>query len=99
MQTTGRAQSTLDAKVIKETILAIARDFSERGPGWAQESVVLLEAAQRLKIGGEMASHQGTVADQQAVLTCWHDLFREGVLSWGYNLDNPGSPCFHFRIQ
>ena len=32
---------------------------------------------------------------QQAILTCWHDLFREGTLSWGYDLDNPDPPFFH----
>jgi len=32
---------------------------------------------------------------QQAILTCWHDLFREGLLSWGYVLDNTDAPFFH----
>ena len=32
---------------------------------------------------------------QQAILTCWHDLFRDGALSWGYDLDNPDPPFFH----
>lgn len=29
------------------------------------------------------------------ILTCWHDLFREGTLSWGSDFDNPGEPYFH----
>ncbi|MGH7171465.1 MAG: hypothetical protein ACRELF_12170 [Gemmataceae bacterium] len=32
---------------------------------------------------------------EQLILTCWHDLFRLGWLSWGYNLDNPDTPFFH----
>src|SRR5580693_5339983 len=27
--------------------------------------------------------------------TCWHELFQEGTLSWGYDLDNPDAPFFH----
>ena len=34
-------------------------------------------------------------AGQQQLLTCWHDLFREGVLCWGFNLSNPGPPFVH----
>jgi hypothetical protein len=36
-----------------------------------------------------------TIAEEQVVLGCWHELFREDRLAWGYNLDNPGDPFFH----
>jgi hypothetical protein len=29
------------------------------------------------------------------LLTVWYDLFREGYLSWGYNLSNPSPPRYH----
>ena len=32
---------------------------------------------------------------QQEMLTCWNDLFLDGLLSWGYDLDNPDPPFFH----
>ena len=32
---------------------------------------------------------------QEAILTCWYDLFRNGILSWGYNLSNPDPPWCH----
>jgi hypothetical protein len=93
MQTTLPTQSEMDPQAIKERILEIARDYCNRGPGWAQEGVVLHEVAERLGIAGDKA-----VERQQLILTCWHDLFREGILSWGYNLDNPSNPWFHLRV-
>ena len=32
---------------------------------------------------------------QKAILTYWYDLFRNGILSWGYNLSNPDPPFCH----
>ena len=32
---------------------------------------------------------------EQAVLTCWHDLMRTGVLAWGLNASNPDPPFAH----
>jgi hypothetical protein len=73
---------------LKQRVLEVALDLLNRGPGYAQESVVLREAAERLRV-------QDNLRDQQQLLTCWHDLFREGKLSWGYDVDNPGAPFFH----
>ena len=79
-----------DRGTIRDTLLRIAEDAIRRGPGFAQESVVLREALEELKLSWE------DVASQQVMLTCWHDLFREGKLAWGYDVDNPGPPFFHF---
>jgi hypothetical protein len=65
----------------------MARQCYDRGPGWAQQAVVLQEFAEHDEVAD--------IRTQQKILTCWHDLFREGALSWGYNLDNPGFPWFH----
>lgn len=32
---------------------------------------------------------------EQAVLTQWGELFRTGLLAWGFNLSNPNPPFFH----
>jgi hypothetical protein len=32
---------------------------------------------------------------EQAILKSWYDLFRNGILSWGYNLSNPNQPFCH----
>jgi hypothetical protein len=70
-------------------ILDVARQCYAEGQGWAQETVVLREFAKQYGVAGDESA-------EQAALTCWHDLFRDGELSWGYNIDNPGSPWFHF---
>lgn len=79
---------------LKGIVFEIARKSADRGPGWAQESVVLRT------IGEEIARDCGGHLDQetqQAILNAWHDLFLERTLAWGYDLDNPSSPFFHVR--
>ena len=73
---------------LREKLLGIVEELIAKGPGYAQESVVLREAAERLQITGNLQR-------EQALLTCWHNLFREGILSWGYDVDNPSAPFFH----
>ena len=52
-----------------------------------QARSVLNETARRLAIS--------SLEDQQALLTVWGDLFRLGVLAWGYDLSNPSPPFMH----
>ncbi len=83
---------SIEYERLKEKVLEAARSCAMRGPGYAQQRPVLDEVA------GEFGGGMYTRLDldvQQAILTCWHDLFREGTLSWGYDLDNPDSPFFH----
>ena len=75
---------------LKQQLLTIAEECLAKGPGYSQEGVVIREATQRLQLRNNLPM-------QQKLLTCWHDLFREGPLSWGYDVDNPGSPFFHVR--
>jgi len=74
-------QRTLDL------VFEVAKEFSKRR-GWAQQSTVLREVANRI---GNAQEEQ----TQQQILTCWHDLFRLGRLSWGVNFDNPDAPFYH----
>lgn len=79
---------------IKDIVWKVAQLSATRGPGWAQEGVVLRE------IGEEISRRQIGRLDQeteQAILNAWHDLFLEKKLAWGYDLDNPSSPFFHVR--
>ncbi len=83
---------SIEYERLKEKVLEAARSCAMRGPGYAQQRPVLDEVA------GEFGGGMYTRLDldvQQAILTCWHDLFREGTLSWGYDLDNPDPPFFH----
>lgn len=83
---------SIDKTALKKQVLEAAEKCAKRGPGYSQQRPVFDEVA---------AAHGGTMGRrldldfQQAILTCWHDLFQEGALSWGYDLDNPGPPFFH----
>jgi hypothetical protein len=82
----------MDFQRLRQEVLETARLCAKRGPGYAQQRVVLDEMAQ--KYGGSLVMPLDFPL-QQSILTCWHDLFREGDLSWGYDLDNPDAPFFH----
>jgi len=72
-----------------DLLFRAAKELYAEGPGMAQESVVLRRVASELN-----AMHD--IRQQQAILTIWHWLFQTGRLAWGYNIDNPGPPFFHF---
>ncbi len=72
----------------ENVLLDIAKKYSAQGPGYAQETVVLRQAAKQLEI-------ERNLIEEQRLLTAWHSLFQKGILSWGYNIDNPASPFFH----
>src|ERR1700737_4976544 len=40
-----------------------------------------------------------TIDDERAILTCWHDLLRTGILAWGHSLGNPNPPFAHLTEQ
>lgn len=74
---------------IKDKLLQIAVRLYQTGPGFAQEGVVLREAKSEFAVRN--------LEQEQVVLDCWHDLFRDGKINWGYDLSNPGFPFFHLR--
>ncbi len=76
-----------------DLVFEVARDLSRKGPGWAQQRAVLEQVAD--KIPGARADNR----IQERILTCWHDLFLIGRLSWGYNIDNPDAPFYHVPEQ
>jgi hypothetical protein len=73
---------------LKEVVYSTAVDIASQGAGWAQERPLLNAVREKVPNGSDLKV-------EQSILTCWHDLFREGKLSWGYNLDNPNAPFFH----
>ena len=79
----------MEYKELREMVFNVAKEMSQRGRGWAQQSGVLREVAIRLP------ANTPDDGIEQQILTCWHDLFRIGRLSWGYNIDNPDAPFFH----
>jgi hypothetical protein len=87
---------SIDYDQLKKKVLEAARQCATRGPGYSQQRTVLDEVASAT--GGDMYTRLDLDL-QQAILTCWHDLFLEGTLSWGYDLDNPDSPFFHIPAR
>lgn len=81
------SNTILTPEIFRKTLMSIARDCIARGPGFSQERVILRNAGDALQLS--------SIEDQQHLLTAWHDLFRDGYLSWGYNIDNPNAPFFH----
>lgn len=83
----------MSTEEIKTLVMRVATEMASKGPGWAQEGVVLRE------IRDQITQKQGRpdLETQQAVLNAWHDLFAERKLSWGYDLTNATSPFFHVR--
>ncbi len=56
-----------------------------------RHGTVLDQASHRLGIRGSSQKGQ-----QELLLTAWYDLFREGVLSWGSDINNDKFPFCHF---
>lgn len=73
---------------IRKVLLDVVDEYSKREPSSFQDNTILSKAAERLGI-----RHQKDL--EQALLTAWHDQFREGHLAWGIDLDNPRAPFCH----
>lgn len=78
---------------IRELVWQTAERAVARGPGFAQEGVVLRQIRDHLRERGPRPD----LAVERQILDAWHDLFAEKKLGWGYDLDNPNSPFFHVR--
>ena len=78
-------------EVMKDSLRQIARECVAKGPGYAQEGVVLQEA--RKLLGPR------ELDDEQMILEAWQGLFVDGEFAWGYDLDNPRAPFFHRVVQ
>ncbi len=83
--------TTRELDKLQQQLHELARECYRKGPGYAQEGVVLRKARRKFSPKG--------VGEEQTILDCWHDLFRTGELEWGYSIDNPGPPFFHVRQQ
>jgi hypothetical protein len=78
----------INGKEIKKVLLDVVKELSAKGPGHFQARSIINEASLRLKIDRDLEA-------EQAFLTIWYDLFRNGILSWGYDLSNCESPWCH----
>lgn len=60
----------------------------DRSRGSLQQGSILQELEQQL-------GRPQSIEMEEAILTCWYDLFRNGILSWGFNLSNTDQPFCH----
>jgi hypothetical protein len=60
----------------------------DRSNGSLQQGSILQELQKRV-------GYSQSIEMQQAILTLWYDLFRNGILSWGFNLSNTDPPHCH----
>lgn len=79
-----------DYESMRKVLLQIVSKYA--GGSSLQPVVVLREASEILKIHGD-------VGKEQALLTLWYDLFRNGQVAWGYDISNPEPPFCHVTAQ
>jgi hypothetical protein len=84
--------SELTGQKMREALLKVINEYSKGIPASFQSGSILSEVVKRLEI-------RNNTSMEQALLTIWHDLFREGHLAWGYNLDNLNPPFCHITEQ
>lgn len=77
----------MNGQAIRATFLEVLAEYEGMGSGYFQSEPVLKEVSRRLN------ARQRT--DQQAILTLFSDLFRNGQLAWGVDLANPNAPFMH----
>lgn len=73
---------------IRKALLESVNELADAGGG-RQTIAVFTKIKEKLNIP------HNDIDIQQALLTMWGDLFRNGYLCWGQNLDNPNPPFFH----
>ena len=75
---------------IRDVLLSLVHEMNaSRKGGHLQQSSLLAAAEQKL------VPYGGSPDVEEAILTQWQELFRTGLLAWGYNLNNPDPPFFH----
>lgn len=85
------ADRPFDGESLRKAVLQTIKDLAaEKGADSLQSGEILGRLERELNL-----RDRGDVAEQQAMLTVWYDLFRTGYLSWGYNIDNVNPPFCH----
>ncbi|HHF0510944.1 MULTISPECIES: hypothetical protein [Vibrio diabolicus subgroup] len=80
---------TINGLDVRTTLLEVVEGKDPKNPeSNIQAPEILREAKTRLKIGRDNIQ-------ERIVLTEWYELFRVGLMSWGFNFDNPNPPFCH----
>lgn len=75
---------------VREVLLETVRDRHAKLNGGTLQQGEILQEVSRILI-----QRQRDPEMEEAILTEWYDLFRTGLLAWGFNLNNPNPPWFH----
>lgn len=82
-------KSDIDGATIRRTLLEVVQEYVSPTPKPSfQSGSILNEVAKRLNL-------LNNIEAQQALLTLWHDLYRSGHISWGFDIYNPNMPFCH----
>ena len=85
----------MDYRKLRDLVFEAAKSCAKQGPGYSYQAAVLNRVAKDIGSFDSFVDSPRDATLEQEILTCWHDLFRLGYLSWGYDLDNPDAPFFH----
>jgi hypothetical protein len=81
---------SLSIGAIRKAVLEVVGKYASSSN--LQPTVVVRESAEGLGIRGNDSA-------EEALLTVFYDLFRQGHLAWGFNVSNPGPPFIHVTEQ
>ena len=83
----------LNGQDVRAVLLEVIQEQSPQNAMQNMQSNSVLRAAvERLGIARDNVS-------EQILLTEWHELFRTGHMSWGFNISNPGPPFCHVTTR
>jgi hypothetical protein len=85
-------ETSMNGQVIRQALLDAANVASRGSPNNFQTGTILSRAANKLNIRGDLET-------EQVLLTMWHDLFRQGMIAWGYDISNSQPPFCHLTEQ
>jgi hypothetical protein len=77
---------------LRQALLDAVNDVGRCDTSSFQTGVILRRVADKLGIRDNLKA-------EQALLTMWHDLFRQGMIAWGYNISNSQPPFCHLTEQ
>jgi hypothetical protein len=81
---------SLTIGAIRKAVLEVVGKYASSSN--LQPTVVVRESAEGLGIRGNDSA-------EEALLTVFYDLFRQGHLAWGFNVSNPEPPFIHVTEQ